>query len=136
MELRKRARAEAVIPTASMADIAFLLIIFFMTTTIFATEAGLTMVLPEPGEEVKIKKQNILTVLVNKDGIIKISGEPVPLDDVQALIEQKLAENDSLVVSLKTARECRYGRMIQVFDKLKLAKAERISFAPAPKSKR
>ena len=119
-----------------MADIAFLLIIFFMTPTIFATEAGLTMVLPEPGEEVKIKKENILTVLVNKDGIIKIGGEPVPLDDVQALIEQKLAENDSLVVSLKTARECRYGRMIQVFDKLKLAEAERISFAPAPKSKR
>lgn len=119
-----------------MADIAFLLIIFFMTTTIFATEAGLTMVLPEKGEEVKVKKQNILTVLVNKDGVIKISGESVPLDDVQALIKGKLAENDSLVISLKTARDCRYGRMIEVFDQLKLAEAKRISFAPAPRPKR
>lgn len=118
-----------------MADIAFLLIIFFMTTTIFATEAGLTIMLPEKGEERKIKKENILTVLVNKEGAIRIGGEPIPLDDVQPLIEQKLAENDSLVISLKTSRECRYGRMIEVFDRLKLAEAKRISFAPAPKSR-
>jgi biopolymer transport protein ExbD len=57
----------------------------------------------------------------------------VPLDRIQSVVEQKLAENDSLVVSLKTARQCRYGRMIEVFDKVKLAGAERISFAPAPK---
>lgn len=116
-----------------MADIAFLLIIFFMTTTIFATEAGLTIFLPEKGEEVKVKGENILTVLVNKEGTIKIGGEIVPADELTALIEQKLVENDSLVISLKTARDCRYGRMIEVFDKIKLAKAERVSFAPAPR---
>jgi biopolymer transport protein ExbD len=133
LELRKKAQLEATIPTASMADIAFLLIIFFMTTTIFATEAGLTIFLPEKGEEVKVKSENILTVLVNKDGAIRIGPDPVPLEDLKSVIEQKLVENDSLIISLKTARDCRYGRMIEVFDQIKLAKAERVSFAPAPR---
>ncbi len=133
MQLRTKTQVEATIPTASMADIAFLLIIFFMTTTIFATEAGLTIILPEKEGEQKVKKENILTILTNKDGVVKIGDEEVPLDRIQSVVEQKLAENDSLVVSLKTARQCRYGRMIEVFDKVKLAGAERISFAPAPK---
>jgi biopolymer transport protein ExbD len=133
LQLRKKTQVEATIPTASMADIAFLLIIFFMTTTIFATEAGLTIVLPEKEGEVKVKSENILTILTNKDGVVRIGDEEVPLDRIQSVVEQKLAENDSLVVSLKTARQCRYGRMIEVFDKVKLAGAERISFAPAPK---
>ena len=123
---------EATIPTASMADIAFLLIIFFMTTTIFATEAGLTIILPEK-EPIKIKSKNILTVLVNKDGVIKIQDEFISLEEVRPFIEERLAENDSLVISLKTARQCRYGRMIEVFDRLKLAEAKRISFVPAPR---
>jgi len=136
LQLRKRSKLEASIPTASMADIAFLLIIFFMTTTIFATEAGLTIFLPEKGEEVKVKRKNILTVLVNKEGVIKIGGEVVPIDELKTVVEEELAQNDSLVISLKTARECRYGRMVEVFDRLKLADAQRISFAPAPKSKK
>ena len=133
MHIRKKTSVEAGIPTASMADIAFLLIIFFMTTTIFATEAGLTIILPEKGEEVKVKSENILTILINKDGAVRIGEESPPLDRIQPLIEQKLAENDSLVISLKASRLCKYGRMIEVFDKVKLAGAERISFAPAPR---
>jgi biopolymer transport protein ExbD len=133
LQLRKKTQVEATIPTASMADIAFLLIIFFMTTTIFATEAGLTIVLPEKEGEVKVKSENILTILTNKDGVVRIGDEEVSIDRIQSVVEQKLAENDELVVSLKTARQCRYGRMIEVFDKVKLAGAERISFAPAPK---
>jgi biopolymer transport protein ExbD len=71
--------------------------------------------------------------LVNKDGAIRIGPDPVPLEDLKGTIEQKLMENDSLIISLKTARDCRYGRMIEVFDEIKLAKAERVSFAPAPR---
>jgi len=132
LQLRRKTKLEAAIPTASMADIAFLLIIFFMTTTIFATEAGLTIVLPEKGE-VPIKGKNLLTLLVNKDGVIKIEDESISLEQVRPFIQEKLAANDSLVISLKTARQCRYGRMVEVFDQLKLAEAKRISFAPAPR---
>ena len=66
------------IPTASMGDIAFLIIIFFMTTSIFSREKGLKIILPEKGEEVKIKSENIMTVRVSPDGRVLI-GERRPL---------------------------------------------------------
>jgi biopolymer transport protein ExbD len=131
MRIRDKEEPEATIPTASMADIAFLLIIFFMVTTIFATEKGLQIVLPEP-IEVKIKQENITKVYVDGRGIVRLDGEIV--DDVSTLkdlVKMKLADNDSLVIAMKTERECPYGRMIEVFDQLKMAEAKRISFVPS-----
>jgi biopolymer transport protein ExbD len=131
MRFRDKEESQATIPTASMADIAFLLIIFFMVTTIFATEKGLQIVLPEP-VEVKIKQENITKVYVDGQGIVRLDGEIVEdVTDLKDLVKTKLAENESLVVAMKTERECPYGRMIAVFDQLKMAEAKRISFVPS-----
>ncbi len=130
MKLHKKTTKSADIPTASMADIAFLLIIFFMLTTVFATEKGLQIVLPEKGEEVKIKKTNIENVFVNAEGQVKIGEEEVPLPDIREKAEQLLAANDSLIFSLTIDRRCKYEKVIKVFDELRLANAVRIAFAP------
>lgn len=130
---RKRKRMKAEIPTASMADIAFLLIVFFMLTSVFATEKGLQIVLPEKGEVVKIKKGNIAQVYVNAKGQVKIEGEDVSLENIKNKVESMLAENDSLVFSLKADSRCKYETIIKVFDQLKLGTAERIAFAPPEK---
>ena len=131
MRFREKTESEAVIPTASMADIAFLLIVFFMVTTIFATEKGLQIVLPEP-IEVKIKQENITKVYVDGSGVVRVDGDVVEdVSDLKDIIKMKLAENDSMVIAMKTERECPYGRMIEVFDQLKMAEAKRISFVPS-----
>ncbi len=130
MKLGRRKRAEAEIPTASMADIAFLLIIFFMTATIFSREKGLKIVLPEKGEVVKVKSSNIMEVLVSPEGRVLIEDKEVSINEVREIVKDKLAENDSLVISLKVSREAPYQTMIDVFDELKLAKARKISLAP------
>ncbi len=114
-----------------MADIAFLLIIFFMVTTIFAKEKGLQIVLPEP-IEVKIAQKNITKVYVDANGIVRLDGEVIEeIGDLKDKIKMKIAENESLIVAMKTERECPYGRMVEVFDQLKLAEAKRISFVPS-----
>jgi len=130
MILRKRETRAAEIPTASMADIAFLLIIFFMLTTVFATEKGLQIVLPEKGEKVKIKKENIMDVFVNARGQVKLGDEEVTLDQIKGRVMTLLARNPKLTFSLKIDRRCKYEKVIKVFDELKLANAERIAFAP------
>ncbi len=130
MIMRKRSASKAEIPTASMADIAFLLIVFFMLTTVFATEKGLQIVLPEKGEEVKIKKTNIAEILVNAKGQVKIGEREVLLPEIKQTVESMLAQNDSLVFSLRIDRRCKYNKVIKVFDQLKLANAKRIAFAP------
>jgi biopolymer transport protein ExbD len=120
------------IPTASMGDIAFLIIIFFMTTSIFSREKGLKIALPEKGEEVKIKSENIMTVAVSPDGRVLVGDEltPVSIEDVREFVVRRLAENPNLAIALRVSRRAPYRVMIGVFDQLKLAKAERISLIP------
>lgn len=128
--MKRRILVRAEIPTSSMADIAFLLIIFFILTTVFATEKGLQIVLPEKGEEVKIKKENIENVFVNAKGQVKVGNVETPLPEIKAIVKKMLAENDSLVFALTVDRRCKYEKVIKVFDELKLANADRIAFAP------
>ncbi len=131
MIFKKRPRAEAEIPTSSMADIAFLLIVFFMVSTTLLEEKGLPLVLPEAGQQKKVPSKNIVHVVVGTDGQIKIDGTQLSLAEVRMNIEAKLAARPgTLIVSVKTHPECSYSRMIDVFDELKLAKAERISLVP------
>jgi biopolymer transport protein ExbD len=129
MKLREKIRTEAEIPTASMADIAFLLIIFFMVTTIFSAEKGLQIVLPEKGGEVKVKKGNVATIKIDAEGLVTINDEPIEVHQMRATVQQMLSENDSLAFSLKTHPEAKYWNLIDVFDELKMGDAERVSFA-------
>ncbi len=118
------------IPTASQGDIAFLIMIFFMTTSMFAKEKGLKMVLPELGQATKIKAENIVTVAVNQAGQVLVGDQVVDVPQVRDIIAGRLAQNPSLAVALRVSRRAPYRLMIDVFDQLKLAKAERISLVP------
>ena len=118
------------IPTASQGDIAFLIMIFFMTTSMFAKEKGLKMVLPEQGQATKIKAENILTVAVNPAGQVLVGEQIVSMSDVRDIVAKRLAENPDLAIALRVSRSAPYRLMVDVFDQLKLAKAERISLVP------
>ncbi|MFA5032344.1 MAG: biopolymer transporter ExbD [bacterium] len=130
MKINKPKPVNPAIPTASMADISFLLIIFFILTTGFITEKGLQIVLPEKGQEVKIKKENIENIFINAAGQVMIGDMEVPLPDIKGRVENLLTANDSLIFSLTVDRKCQYDKVIKVFDQLKLANAERVAFAP------
>ncbi len=132
LSLRPRGRGsiEPSIPTASMGDIAFLIIIFFMTTSIFSREKGLKIVLPEKGAETKIKSENILTVAVSQTGQVLVGEKVVNIPEVNTLVRDELAKNPEMAVALRVSRKAPYQTMIEVFDQLKIAKAERISLMP------
>lgn len=130
MKLRQREKSNPSIPTASMGDIAFLIIIFFMTTSIFSREKGLKIVMPEKGSEVKIKSENILTIAVNPQGEILIKDKIVTIPELKDIVRSELTLNPELVIALRVSRTAPYKTMIDVFDELKLSKAERISLVP------
>ena len=117
------------IPTSSMADIAFLLLIFFLVTTTIDMDKGLGMVLPAEGEELEINKKNILNCLINSSGKVLLGGEPVELANLSKKVRQKLAENDKLVISVKAHSASGYKDYVKVIDQLKQANATRISIA-------
>jgi len=117
------------IPTSSMADIAFLLLIFFLVTTTIDIDKGLGLVLPAEGETIEIKKKNILNCLINSSGMVLLGGEPVKLKDVSRIVKEKLRENNKLIISVKTHEKTRYKDYVAIIDQLKIANATRISIA-------
>ena len=126
---KKRRFKGGEIPTSSMADIAFLLLIFFLVTTTIDMDKGLGMVLAAEGEELEINKKNILNCLINSTGNVLLGGEGVEIKNLSKTIRQKLAENDKLVISVKAHKASSYKDYVRVIDQLKQANATRISIA-------
>lgn len=133
MLVEKKKRRESEIPMASLADIAFLLLIFFLVTTTIDVDRGIGLTLPGKGEEQEIRSKNIVNLLINSAGEVLLDNEPTPIHDINRIIKEKLAQNDKLIVSVKTDRETKYNAYVQVLDELKIAKATRISIAEPEK---
>ncbi|WP_298794014.1 ExbD/TolR family protein [uncultured Allomuricauda sp.] len=125
----------------SMADIAFLLLIFFLVTTTIETDAGLDRMLPPmepPEEDVVIKQKNIFTVNINKNGQLLVEDELMQLtglrDAAIAFLENGAdgtcnyckgrkdpASSDNptkAIISLKNDRETKYSTYITVQNEL------------------
>ena len=130
MIIGKKKETDVEIPSASLADIVFLLLIFFLVTTSIDTEKGLDLVLPPPGDtEIKIPKKNIANLFVNASGLAMLDNEITDIRDISRIIKDKLYENPLLIVSLKTHKDSDYDVYIRVLDELKDAGATRISLA-------
>ncbi len=129
MAKKKRRFRGGEIPTSSMADIAFLLLIFFLVTTTIDIDKGLGIVLPAEGQELEIRKENILNLLVNSMGQVLVGEEPVKMEDVNRVIRERLRANDRLIISVKTHGKTKYRDFIAAIDQLKMANATRISIA-------
>jgi biopolymer transport protein ExbD len=129
----KKSKVSDEIPSSSMADIAFLLLIFFLVTTVFPKDRGLAIVLPEEAEEVQVSQKNILHLIVQPTGIVDVKrGESQQIqqmrpDDVESLWRQEVTSNPNLIAAVKTHPDASYRYMIDVLDALHTAGAERIS---------
>ncbi len=121
------------IPSSSMADIAFLLLIFFLVTTTFPKDRGLAIVLPEAAEEVEVSQKNVLHIFVNPNGVVTIrrgesqQEQTVRPSDVEGIWRQDVVQNSNLIAAVKTHPDAQYRFMIDVLDALHTAGAERIS---------
>ena len=132
MELRRKAGSGARIPTSSMADIAFLLIVFFMVTTIFKMEQGLAITLPRSTAGEKIPKENVAHIWIDRGGTISIDDLVVSAPDIEYLVSAKLRENRGLIVSFNTDENAPYRVVNEAMERLKLANALRVTFTTVP----
>ena len=122
-----------------MADIAFLLIIFFLVTTTMSQDKGLSLQLPPVGETKEVKQKNICNVWINDSDQIAFYEQkqfsPVAFDQLRVQIERRLAENEKLtanprlVVSLKADADAEFGRVSDVLQELRKVEALRVNFA-------
>ncbi len=128
MKFVRRLGVENRIPTASMADIIFLLLIFFMVTTIFKLEEGLPISLPRAESGADQDRERLVHIWADRYSRISINDKLVNLDNVNAIIAARLAENRGLIVAFNIDQRTRYGLVSQIIEQLKEANAINVSF--------
>ena len=128
---KKKKGALGEVTMSSTSDVAFLLLIFFIVTTIFAAEQGLTLVLPgkqkNQEDSVKVKESNIATITIHDNNSVTLDRRPIEVNHIKQSIEDRLLSNSKLVVVLQTHPDANYGMMIACLDELRLAKANKVS---------
>jgi biopolymer transport protein ExbD len=134
MKFEKQQKVQGKVPTSSMADIAFLLLIFFMTTTIFKMEDGLPVTLPRAETSQKQQREMIMRIWINRAGNIAINDKIIAVDNIENVIITMLQEKPSLIVAFNADDRCPYNVVSDVMEQLKNANAVRVSFTSDPES--
>ena len=117
MKLKRKAE-NAEIPTSSMADIAFLLIIFFMVTAVFSATKGLEFKLPQDEQNQPPEEEEATFIKVEADSRVLVDCNPMGLDEILDYLEPRLARNPEKPVILYTDAYAPYQAMISVYDVL------------------
>jgi biopolymer transport protein ExbD len=128
----RKSKASSEVPSSSLADIAFLLLIFFMVTTVFQADRDRPIEWPEAEAAQKIdeKTKNILMIWMERDGSIFINDLPVPMENVSQIIAPLYAASErALVISIRGDREVPYLYMDMVQKELVAAGVVRVVFA-------
>jgi len=127
---KRRTKIDTTIPSCSLADMAFLLLIFFMVSTAFKTEEGLKIVLPQAEMTKKIqRKQDIQHVWVNRAGSISVNDLPVSPYQMAQILNKRLQTNPTMVVGLRADSDAPYNVINEIMENCRIAGAYRIQFA-------
>ena len=134
--LNKKKRPDPEIPGSSLADIAFLLLIFFLVTTTINVDTGIGLTLPPiPDENIEpppIKERNLLNILVNAQGLVLLDETPSSITEVKQKVKdfitncepgnpcvENLSEDPTdAIISIKTDRQTPYNIYINMLDEV------------------
>ena len=128
----RKTKASSTIPSSSMADIAFLLLIFFMVTTVFQNERERPIQWPSAAatEQIDEKRDNILYVWLERNGDIWINDQLIPMQDVASVVgPQWMQSGQRLIISLRADALVPYRFVDLVQEQLKRSGAVYVVFA-------
>ena len=125
---RKKGAMGDEISTASMSDIAFLLLIFFLVSTIFNQEQGLPILLPGTASDTQtVSTKNILSIDIRENNLVHLDDVQFPISAIENEVRARIQANDKLICQLDIHPDAFYGTMVDVLDELHLAEAKKIS---------
>jgi biopolymer transport protein ExbD len=133
---KKKGRVHIRIDMTPMVDVAFLLLTFFMLTTVFSKPQTMEINLP-PDSDVKVEvaESNLLTLRVDKDGAIFWSlgvetPKKIDFKQLRPILVERNRANPRLVTLIKVDRDGKYKMMVDIMDELNLADISRFTLAP------
>ena len=130
MKVNRKTKLETEIPTASMPDIIFMLLIFFMVTTVLREYSGLPISLPKAKRIEKLKsKRHTSHIWVSKDGLISIEDKLYAADGIRHVMYEKRVADPQLVISLKADERAKMGLIGEIHGELRKADALKLNYS-------
>ena len=127
--ISKRKRKVDEVNSSSMADIAFLLLVFFLVTTTISMDKGINIILPAEGSNKDVNTEDIINVVLAADGSIVFDEKLKNIYEIKSLIENEIRKNKNMIFSIKTSTRADYQDYVALLDEFKKAKAKKISIA-------
>jgi biopolymer transport protein ExbD len=134
MRRRKRRRLIQEIPQASLPDMAFLLLIFFISATVFGVEHGLPLVLPSAkrSPRISVEPTEVFRIQARADGAVMAEDRVVQVAEIEALLRarnaERLAQQQSeLIVIVETHPDAAYELMVSILDQIRAAGSRRVA---------
>jgi biopolymer transport protein ExbD len=132
---RMARRGKIRIDMTPMVDVAFLLLIFFMVTTVFRRPQALEITIPSEKAEVEVPEMNVFQIRVTGEGMTYWSiglGEPQMVEtlDLHTVVAQYRKENPALAAVIKIDRKAPYHFMVDILDEVTLGNLDRYGLAP------
>lgn len=130
MKFTRKTKLSSEIPTASMPDIIFMLLIFFMVTTVLREFSGLSVNLPKAVRIEKLKSKNHTAhIWVSKEGLISIEDKLFNTEDIRHIMYERRVADPQLVVSLKADEQSRMKLISSIHNELRKADALALNYA-------
>jgi biopolymer transport protein ExbD len=127
IRIRSRRHVVGELPQASLADVAFLLLIFFISTAIFEVHRALPFSLPRrDAAATTVTPEEVVRILLADSGQLIVDGQGTSVQDLGAYLERKVHERPSLVVVIETSPTSTYGHLVSIFDALEGAGTRRV----------
>lgn len=127
--INKRKRKVDEVNSSSMADIAFLLLVFFLVTTTISMDKGINIILPAEGSNKDVNTEDIINVVLAADGSIVFDEKVKNIYEIKSLVENEIRKNKNMIFSIKTSTRADYQNYVALLDEFKKAKAKKISIA-------
>jgi biopolymer transport protein ExbD len=135
MKFERNIKGKSSIPTASMGDIVFLLLIFFMVTTVFRRPLAMEINMPESEATIEVPESNVMSIFIDHDEAMffkigKTELAPITWPDLEPTFLANSKVNPNLIILVKIHRKARYEPMVDMMDTLEDAHMERFSLIP------
>ena len=135
MKFNRKTKLSSEIPTSSMPDIIFMLLIFFMVTPVLREFSGLPVSLPRAERIEKLEsKRHTSDIWVSKDGLISIEDKLYNNEDVRHVMYEKRASDPQLTVSLKADEAARMEIISDIHNELRKADALKLNYSTKVKA--
>lgn len=132
MRIARRRSSSPEISLVSTSDVAFLLLIFFLSTAALSVERGLLLELPRAGDSpAGLPASRIVSVGVAADGSFNLDGAPVSADALRAALSARMGSAPDSVVRLRVDSAAPYAAFVSVLDQVKLSGARQLSLESA-----